>query len=135
MMAKQIPLETEEELQFVKDFILLPIILDVLERDIQLLQTVPLKMPTVYIQVLRGLQDQVTADLVKLRRQLREHGMKVYDQHRTKISADAEYLCRGYHYKFSMLWGVVRSEVEERLRSYLHIEFIKDQDQAHARKK
>jgi len=114
-------LETEEELQFVKESVILPILLDVLERDIQTLQTVPLKMSVVYIEILQSIQDLVSADLVRLRRKLKEHGMKLYDQRRTKIGVEADYLCRGYHYKFSILWGMVRAEIEEKIRAYLHI--------------
>lgn len=122
MMAKKIPIETEEEFQFVREFVLLPLTLDVLERDIKMLETVPLKMPNIYIQMLQGIQNLVTVDLVKVRRKLREHGMKVYEQRRTNMGVEATYLCRGYHHDFSMMWGVVRAEVEGKIRDYLHIE-------------
>lgn len=125
MMARKIPHRTEAELQLVKQFILLPIILDTLERDIKVMETVPLKMLNIYYQLLRGVQDLVTADLAKVRKSLRDHGLKVYEQRRTNMGVEAAYLCRGYHHHFSMLWGVVRGEVETRLRAYLRIK-IKD---------
>lgn len=126
-MAKRatIPPRTEAELQYVKRFVLLPIVLDVLERDMTLLDTVPLKMPTLYIQMLRGVQQQATNDLATMRRKLREHGMRVYEQRRTRARVEAAYLCRGYHYHFAMQWDVVRAEVEESIRSYLKIEMSK----------
>lgn len=121
MMARRIPHRTEAELQLVKQFVLLPIILDVLERDIKVMDTMPLKMLNIYYQLLRGVQDLVTVDLAKVRKSLREHGMKVYEQRRTNMGVEAAYLCRGYHHHFSMLWGVVKGEVEVRLRSYLRM--------------
>lgn len=120
-MARRIPHRTEAELQLVKQFVLLPIILDVLERDIKVMDTMPLKMLNIYYQLLRGVQDLVTVDLAKVRKSLREHGMKVYEQRRTNMGVEAAYLCRGYHHHFSMLWGVVKGEVEVRLRSYLRM--------------
>ena len=45
-------LETEEDLQLVKDYILLPLLLDVLERDMIALGTVKLKMDVVYARAL-----------------------------------------------------------------------------------
>lgn len=122
-MAKKsaIPLRTAEELQYVKQSIMLPIVLDVLERDIHMLDTVPLKMPAIYIQMLRGVQQLATIDLAKLRRELRIRGIKIYEQRRTTIGIEAAYLCRGYHHHFSMIWDVVRAEVEEALQAYLKI--------------
>ncbi len=123
-MVRPIPIETEEELQWIKEFMLLPVLLDVLERDMKLFKTMPLKMPEVYIQILHRVQDQAMIDLVEIRRQLKAHGMRVYDQKRTHLGMNAEYLCRGYHHRFSMLWNVVKAEIEQRLRAYLQMKLI-----------
>lgn len=120
-----IPVRTEEELQYVKRFVVLPIVLDVLERDMTMLDTVPLKMPTLYIQMLRGIQQQALNELATIRRRLREHGIKVYEQRRASAGVEAAYLCRGYHYHFAMQWDVVRAEVEESMRAYLKIQVAK----------
>jgi len=116
-----IPVLTEEEALLVKRYIVLPLMLDVLERDIKVLETaaVRLKMMVVYVSMLRRLQDRITADLMWLRKKMRERGLKVYEQERTKLGVEARYLCRGYHYHFSMLWGLVRAEIEQRLNIYV----------------
>ncbi|WP_163857959.1 hypothetical protein [Paenibacillus elgii] len=119
---KPAPLETEEDLQLVKEFILLPLLLDVLERDISALETTPLKMFIIYTKKLRHIQDQITADLVPIRTKLRERGIKIYEQKRTKMRIEACYLCRGYHRHFSMLWGLVKAELHVKLSMYLDID-------------
>ncbi|MFD0713499.1 hypothetical protein [Paenibacillus sp. GCM10027626] len=119
----QAPLETEGDLHLVKEYILLPILLDVLERDIKALGTVKLKMNVVYIKVLRSAQDLITADVMLIRQNMRYRGIKVYEQQRTELCIEARYLCRGYQHKFSMLWGVVKAELYKYLSKYLNIDF------------
>ncbi|RXZ77006.1 hypothetical protein EBB07_32450 [Paenibacillaceae bacterium] len=120
---KQAPLETEEDLQLVKEYMLLPVLLDVLERDIRILGAAGLRMDAIYEQVLRRAQDRIIADVALFRKHLRERGIKVYVQQRTKLSLDARYLCRGYHHNFSMLWSLVKAELDRKLSLYLRIDF------------
>lgn len=114
-------METEEELQWVMDYMLLPVVLDVLERDIRAMDTMKLKMPLIYIRSLRRLQDRATSDMAVLRGKLKSRGIRVYDQRRTEERLEADFLCRSYHRKCSMLWGLVKSEVERKLVSYLEL--------------
>jgi hypothetical protein len=119
---KQAPLQTKEDFQYVKDYLLLPVILDVLERDIKTLDSLQLKMPDIYIRALKRIQDQVTTDLSEIRKVLRARGMKVYEQSRTKTGIEASYLCRGYQHSFAMLWVNVRSEVKLKLSKHMNID-------------
>ncbi|MBG9564922.1 MULTISPECIES: hypothetical protein [Paenibacillaceae] len=118
----QAPLETEGDLQLVKEYILLPILLDVLERDIKALGTVKLKMDVVYVRALRSAQDLITADVTLLRKKMRGRGIKVYEQQRTELCIEARYLCRGYQHRFSMLWGLVKAELNKYLSKYLNVD-------------
>lgn len=113
---KYAPLQTEQEGKLIKQFALLPVVLDVLERDLTTLQTIPLKMRTIYVQCLQYAQEQATLDLSAVRKQLREHGIKVYEQQRTRLGIELNYVCRGYEHQFSILWGFVKAEVEQWLR-------------------
>src|SRR5690554_4278842 len=107
------PMEkTEQELLMVKQALILPIVLDVLTHDIRVLQAAPAKMNGLYVKYLHTLQDQVSLELFHIRKQLRRHGIKVFRQERAKDCLEAEYLCRGYRHEFTMLWSVVKAEVE-----------------------
>ncbi|HEY4390439.1 MAG TPA: hypothetical protein VGN02_03745, partial [Paenibacillus sp.] len=116
-----IPWQTPEEAEFVKESILLPIILDVLERDRTAVVRAGLKLPEIYSELIELLQKAATAELTRARQGLRQHGMKIYKERRTVLGIEADYLCRGYHYEFSMLWGLVKAEILQRIRSYLSI--------------
>ncbi|MNI20872.1 hypothetical protein D3C73_743700 [compost metagenome] len=119
---KPIPRQTTEEADFVKEYMLLPLMLDVLERDRSAMELANLKMSEVYGGLIGLLQKAATDDLSRVRKSMREHGMKVYEERRTNIGIEARYLCRGYHYEFSMLWGLIRAEIMQRLCCYLGID-------------
>lgn len=121
-----IPWQTPEEAEFIKESVLLPILLDVLERDRAAILRAELKLPELYGELIEVLQNRVTADLSLVRQGMRKHGMKVYEERRTTLGIEASYLCRGYHYEFSMLWGLVKAEILQRLRRYLKIQPVKE---------
>ena len=67
------PMEkTEEELTYVKQSLILPIVLDVLAHDIRVLQSSKAKMNGLYAKYLNSLQDKASLELYHLRRQLRQ---------------------------------------------------------------
>lgn len=119
---KGAPMETEKEILLVKERLLLPVILDVLERDVRTLEAVNLKMRSVYVRNLRAVQDIVTEELSRNRRRLKECGIRVYEENRTAQELQAGYVCRGYHRRFSMLWSLVKAEIERRLSVYLDVD-------------
>lgn len=121
-----VPWQTQEEAEMIKQYVLLPLLLDVLERDRRALAAAPLKMPQVYKGLIGLLQASATADLTRVRRSMREHGMKVFEERRTELGIEVRYLCRGYTYEFSMLWGLMKAEIIERLCSYLGIDITKE---------
>lgn len=114
-----VPFETEEELQKLKQYLLLQFSMDVIEYEIKVLQKAPLKMPPVHIQVWRSAQDKMHKDLTKARRFLRQRGLKVYEQRRTELGVEIEYLCRGYRRSMSFVRRYVKAEVQNLLCAYL----------------
>lgn len=112
----------EDELILVKKSLLFPIILDVLSHDTKNMQITGVKIPIMYNLHLKGKQQQavndVMAELSTVKREMRLRGIKILVEKRTNLSIEAEYLCRGYPYHFSMLWGFVKAEVQKMLGVY-----------------
>lgn len=113
------PIQTEEELVLVKRYVLLGIVMRILDHDIRVIGTSAIKLPRFYESMLRGLQDRVLLELAAIRRQFRETGIKVYEEKRETDGLHTEYVCRGYHHRFFMLWGFVKAESERVLKQYL----------------
>ncbi|WP_424766812.1 hypothetical protein [Paenibacillus sp. sgz302251] len=117
--APHTPIQTEEELGLVKRYVLLGIVMRILDHDIKVIGTSAIKLPRFYESMLRGMQDRVLLDLAAIRRQFREMGIKVYEEKRQTDGLHANYMCRGYHHHFFMLWGFVKAESERVLKQYL----------------
>lgn len=100
---------TLTELIMVKNCIIYPVILDVLERDIGKMKLMDLKIPFVYIGNLKHVQAQITRELIDIKRELRKHGIRIIAQSRSVNGIKAEYICRGYQHQLSFLPSVIRS--------------------------
>jgi hypothetical protein len=100
---------TLDELIMVKDSIIYPVILDVLERDIGLMKSIDLKIPMVYIGNLKHLQAQITQELNDIKRELRKRGIKISEQDRSVNGITTKYICRGYQHQVSFLPSMIRS--------------------------
>ncbi|WP_018753647.1 hypothetical protein [Paenibacillus sanguinis] len=118
--------QTEAEAEMVKRAILLPVLLDLLERDRQALANIPLKMPQIYKGFIGLLQTAAMNELAQVRKDMRKHGIKVFEERRTTFGLEARYLCRGYRYEFDMLWGLVRAEIFQLLGDYSGIDITKE---------
>ena len=103
---------TEEEAALIRQSLILPIVLDVLEHDVGVLQRSSAKMNAIYVRYLYALQDQVSLSLFQLRRRMKLQEIKVVDQRRGKEGLKVSVLCRGYEHNSTLLWPVVRSEIE-----------------------
>jgi hypothetical protein len=100
---------TLDELILVKDSIIYPVILDVLERDIGKMKSIDLKIPMVYIGNLKHLQGQITQELNDIKRELRKRGIKISEQDRSVNGITTKYICRGYQHQVTFLPGMIRS--------------------------
>ncbi|KKO54490.1 hypothetical protein [Paenibacillus sp. DMB20] len=107
------------ETKLVKDYTLLPLLLDVLERDREVLCRADLRTTELTSVIIDQLQAAALSDLAQVRRDMRDRGLKVYEDRRTKLGIEVEFLCRGYRHKLSMLWGLIEAEIEQRSYTYL----------------
>lgn len=121
-----VPWQTEAEAELVKRAILLPVLLDLLERDRQALADIPLKVPHIYRGFIGSLQGAAMDELAQVRKDMRKHGIKVFEERRTNFGLEARYLCRGYRYEFDMLWGLVKAEIFQLLGDYSGIDITKE---------
>ncbi|CAM3435970.1 MULTISPECIES: hypothetical protein [Paenibacillus] len=108
-----------DETKLVKDYALLPLLLDVLEHDRDILFRSDLKTSELTKVMIERIERAALADLTAARRNMREIGLKVYDNRKTRLGIEVEFMCRGYRHKLSMLWGLIEAEIEERSYSYL----------------
>ncbi|WP_246070598.1 hypothetical protein [Paenibacillus kobensis] len=112
------PMQSEAELELVKRYELLGIVMRILDHDIRVVSRSGMKLPRLYESILRAVQDRVLLDLAALRKQFRDAGIKIYEELQEKDGLHAKYVCRGYHHQFSMVWGFVKAESERLMKTY-----------------
>jgi hypothetical protein len=112
----------DDELVLVKKSVLFPIILDVLTYDTKNMQITGVKIPIVYNMLFKIKQQQAIKEVMEelnvVKREMKLRGIKILVEKRTNLSVEAQYLCRGYPYHFSMLWDFVKAEVQKKLSVY-----------------
>ncbi|MBR2566069.1 MAG: hypothetical protein IKE29_15810 [Paenibacillus sp.] len=121
------PSPADEDHNLIKGMVVRTLLLDVLERDIQTLDSLLLKMPEVYILSLTRIQNQVLKEMQELRKQMRTRGVKIVQEIRGKDGIETVYLCRGYGQRFYMLWTFARNEVKKELSYHLRIDLTQSQ--------
>jgi hypothetical protein len=110
---------TEEEQQRIKNYILLPLLLTVFERDKKVIESAELKTPGPYIDMMDAVIRKVEQDIVQGKKQLRAKGIKIFDENRTDQGLEWKYVYKGWQHKGQFVWDVVRVEVVERMRIFL----------------
>ncbi|MGG1650331.1 hypothetical protein ACIFOE_15650 [Paenibacillus sp. NRS-1783] len=116
------PLPSEEDARLIKTCVLLTLVLDVLERDIRILNASALKMPDLYVRSLAGVQQRVAVQLAETKVRMKRQGVKIYKETRNHEGVEVLYVCRGYQKRFFMLSSFARSEVRRELGHYLGID-------------
>jgi len=110
--------QTDEELNLVKRYVILGIAVRILNHDIRVVGASSTKLPRLYESVLRALQDRVLLELAALRRTFRTSDIRIHEERHDQEGLFANYAIRGCQHQFTMLWGYVRAEAERLLKSY-----------------
>ncbi|SEN94218.1 hypothetical protein [Paenibacillus sp. OV219] len=114
---------TPEEIILIKECCLLPIMLDMLEKQRLEMEKSTSPMKTLYQAALIRLQNTIHADLMNTRNQLREANIKMWKVHssevREKSAFKYEYSNKGYRGVFEMLRSLVRAEISKKFGQYI----------------
>lgn len=113
--------QTEEDLKIIKKYLELPYLLDVLEVDKRKIGEGNLKMAKIYVRRLEQIQDLVTKDIYAVKQEMKRKNIKMIDQTRLDDRLVAEYLCRNYKHKITLLWSKVKSDIEIDLANYVGV--------------
>lgn len=105
-------IETEEDVQIVKEYTLLPILLDMLARDMEELKVYKDKI--VYNHILfylREVEMAIYPELQSIKSQMKKRDIKVIHTEMNALGINVEYKVRGYIHHFTMLRSLVKAEL------------------------
>lgn len=114
---------TKEELELIREYVLLPIMLDVIQSNTDKVKYSTMAMKELYLLSNEKLMDRVHDDLAKVRKEMRRIGIKVEETDREHAALHYTFWLRGYQDKFSLIRAVVKAEVSVRLAKYIDVMF------------
>lgn len=105
-------IETTEDLQLIKEYTLLPILLDMLTRDTEEIK--PYSDKIIYRHVLFYLGEVhnfIFTEMDRIRSQMKGRDIKILSTDKTVMGIEVEYKVRGYIHHFTMLRSLVKAEL------------------------
>lgn len=113
---------TPEELVMIRDYVLLPHMMTMVQKGIDDIE----KSPNVLASVLRrpsleaahALLTRLSQDLYLLRRELTKRKIRIIEDEQIDMTVYYRYFCRGYEDRFGMVREVMRGEISKRMTRY-----------------
>jgi hypothetical protein len=110
---------TNEELTMVRDYVLLPLLLTMVQKAADDIKNSTNILRRHFLVSTHILMDKITKDMYALRKELSKRNIKVINDEQVDLVIYHKIICRGYEERFGMVRDVVRSEISVRLTKYL----------------
>lgn len=114
---------SDEELTLIRDSVLLPVLMDVIKNNTRELQHSKLSVISLYIKTTEVLLDTIHADLVAVKKELRQRDIKVVPEDRIDYALYHKIYYRGYNENFGIMKETIKAELSVKLGNYVsHLE-------------
>jgi hypothetical protein len=111
---------SEEELRMIRDSVLLPHLLTMVQRGLQEVQYSTSILKRLFAAAGQLLQNRIQRDLYTLRRELDRRNIRVVSDEHADTVLYYRYTCRGYEDRFGIVREMLRAEIGIRLARYIH---------------
>lgn len=112
---------TDEDRLYVKQFILLPLIIAAFERDCRYIQD-NLKTPEPYVDTIKLAINKAQEDFKEIKKYFWLKGLKVYEENQTQNGIEAKFKCRGYQSDMELQWEFLTAQASILMRKYLGLD-------------
>lgn len=110
---------TLDELEMIRDALLLPNMVIMLERQREEMEYSQHMLKPLYLKVVDALIAAVNRDLSQLRMELRRRKIKTWAGEQKDLVVYIQFVCRGYEDRLGVMREVLRSEIQIRLTQYI----------------
>ncbi|MCY9659607.1 hypothetical protein P5G65_24180 [Paenibacillus chondroitinus] len=111
-MSVMTNVETDEDVQLIKEFTLLPILLDMLTRDSEVLKIHKGKIIYGHILFyLKEVENAIYPEIQNIKSTMKKRDIKVLNTSTTALGINVEYKVRGYVHHFTMLRSLIKAEL------------------------
>lgn len=111
--------QSSEEYTMVRDYILLPHMLTMVQKSIDDVRNSSNLLKRLYVTAAQVVMDRISKDLYALRREMSRRNIKVFEDEQADLVVYHRFVCRGYEDRFGMTRDVMRSEISLRLSRYI----------------
>jgi hypothetical protein len=108
-----------EELRMIRDSVLLPHLLTMVERGMEDAKSSPGVLQRLFVRAAEALHSRIRRDLRALRRELARRNIKVESDEQADMILYYRYTCRGYEERFGIVREVLRAEIGVKLAGYI----------------
>jgi hypothetical protein len=109
---------TEDEFKMIRDYILLPYMLSMVQKNIEDTGNQSNLLKQLYVTADQAVMKQISADMYSVRRELSKRNIKITNDEQADMVIYHRFICRGYEDRFGMVRDVMRSEISIRLSKY-----------------
>jgi hypothetical protein len=114
-------LPSREELDLIRDVILLPKMMTIVEKSRKEIELSDHSLKRLYLAVAEVLQDRIRGDLTVARKELKARGIKIWEDEQRPGGMEFRYHynCRGYVHEFSITRPIVKAQISVRFGRYI----------------
>jgi len=117
--SEQTHIPSKEELELIRDYVLLPIMLTIVEKNKMEIALSSYSLKNLYVIASQVLMRKILLDLTAVKKSLKERNIKVFEEERIDSAVHYRFVCRGYEDKFAMMRDVIRAEISMKLAKYI----------------
>lgn len=110
---------TSEEFSMIRDYILLPHMLTMVQKSIDDIERSPNLLKQLYLAIGQVVMNKISKDMYDIRRELSKRNIKIISDEHEDLIVYHRFLCRGYEDRFGMTRDVIRSEISVQLKKYI----------------
>lgn len=110
---------TAEETELIRESVLLPMLLDIAQKNIDELNTLTMTFKPYLIKSIEVVMDRINKRLTEVKKDLKQRNIKAWEhQHRGDL-IDYKYVARGYSGDFTMWKEHARSVLRDMLNGFM----------------
>ena len=110
---------TRKELEMMREYILLPVALHIVDKKILEVERSPQMLKLLYSTAAKVLAKHILEDVQKSKKVLHEQNIRVFEDTKDDSELTYRYICRGYEDRFVMTRDFMRAEISVRIGRYV----------------
>ncbi|OAB30288.1 hypothetical protein PMSD_21150 [Paenibacillus macquariensis subsp. defensor] len=110
---------TRKEMDMMREYILLPVALHIVEKKILEVEISPQMLKLLYSTAAKVLAKHIREDIQKSKKVLFERNIRVFEDSKSDSELTYRYICRGMEDQFVMTKDYMRAEVSVRIGRYV----------------